>query len=360
MKSKEQLKTSSHDNSRNINKDNEEISKSNNVKTNVERIDNNCNTDFSFQAPPPPEKKKKIFSNKNHSMSVINKKSSVKPLFRSPLNKKMSNETTEKKSQNKNDKIININNNNTKRKNKINSHNIKCKELFQETKLKFLRDNNDKNIALFKQKEKDKYLSKYSNRNENTQNNYKNYRLSTPVIKNRVIKKILNINKSREALKSPQLKKNKKSQGIETEKSISIKTKEISKKSSSLKDFNKRNLTNTEKKDLNKNRITTNINNFNKRAFSSNNYRNNKNENNINYDKINMKKMIKNAINNIFKDLPKEYEDNPVILYKFNSIIRNMKNIQNIIQNKTNNVCNNNIKYETKNNELEKKSNEII
>jgi hypothetical protein len=177
MKSKEQLKTSSHDNSRNINKDNEEISKSNNVKINVERIDNNCNTDFSFQAPPPPEKKKKIFSNKNHSMSVINKKSSVKPLFRSPLNKKMSNETTEKKSQNKNDKIININNNNTKRKNKINSHNIKCKELFQETKLKFLRDNNDKNIALFKQKEKDKYLSKYSNRNENTQNNYKNYRL---------------------------------------------------------------------------------------------------------------------------------------------------------------------------------------
>ena len=204
MKSQEQSKTYSQNNNRNPNKNNEEMSKNNyiniHINMNIINSDINCNTDFSFQAPQ--EKKKTILNSKNHSMSVINKKKSFKPLFRSPLNKKMENEKMDKNCQKSNDNIININNNSTKRKNKIYSHNIKCNELFKENKLTFLKEKNLQNIALYTQKEKDKNLSKVFNRNENKQNNYKNYRMSTPVIKNRVIKKILNINKSKEVLKS--------------------------------------------------------------------------------------------------------------------------------------------------------------
>ena len=114
---------------------------------------------------------------------------------------------------------------------------------------------------------------------------------------------------------------------------------------------------------MSKSKIATNFNNFNKRALSSH-YRINKKEiNNITNDKSNMKIMIKDEINSIFKDLPKEYEDNPVILYKFNSLIKNMKNIQLIIQNKTNSFCSKNNKYEAKNNkknEIEKHKNDDI
>ena len=64
---------------------------------------------------------------------------------------------------------------------------------------------------------------------ENNKTNYNNYRLSTPIIKNRVIKKLLNINKSKEiVLKSSSLKKlNDKNSIIDTEKKIKNKSKEI-------------------------------------------------------------------------------------------------------------------------------------
>ena len=363
MKLKEISKTNSY-NSRNINKNNDEISKNNennneiskNNFTNIIKLDNISNIDFSFQAPPSPDKKNNM-TGKNHSMSAITKNNSFKPLFRSPLNKIITNETTNKSNETSNKKCININNNNTKKKNKINCYNIKCNELFNETKLKFLKDKKIKKIAIYNQKEKEKNISMLSKGSENNKTNYNNYRLSTPIIKNRVIKKLLNINKSKEiVLKSSSLKKlndKNKNSIIDTEKKIKNKSKEIAFKSSSLKNFKNKNITNTEKKVPKQSKIVSNINNFNKRAFSSNNYKKNKKENNnSNIDKNNIKNNIKNTINNIFRDLPKDYEDNPVILYKFNSIIRNMKNIQQIIQDKMNSFYNNKNKDETKNNEI--------
>ena len=50
-------------------------------------------------------------------------------------------------------------------------------------------------------------LNKTSKRIENIQTKFNNYTLSTPVIKNRITKKILNINKSKQKLlKSCKLK----------------------------------------------------------------------------------------------------------------------------------------------------------
>ena len=90
-KLKEIQKTNSYINSRNIKKNNEEIAKNN--YTNEIKLDNINNIDFSFQAPSSPEKNKK--NNKNNkknnniSMAFINKNNSFKPLFRSPLSKKI-------------------------------------------------------------------------------------------------------------------------------------------------------------------------------------------------------------------------------------------------------------------------------
>jgi hypothetical protein len=187
-----------------------------------------------------------------------------------------------------------------------------------------------------------------------------------PEIKSKI--KLININKSKEiVLKSSSLKSftNKKSI-IETEKKIKNKSKELALKSSSTKFYNNNNsVGDTEKKiKNNKSKIMGNFNQFNKRAFSSNNYNKsnkninnkskiNKTQNNIN-SKNDIKKNIKNTINNIFKDLPKECEDNPVILYKFNSLIKNMKNIQHIIRNKKNIIFNEKKSDDYKNNEFEK------
>jgi len=384
-KLKEIQKTNSYINSRNIKKNNEEIAKNN--YTNEIKLDNINNIDFSFQAPSSPEKNKKNSKNNkknnNISMSVINKNNSFKPLFRSPLSKKIKKYDIVNKSSQSTNKKDDMRN---KYNNKFKCYNIKCNELFKETKLKYLKSKNNTNISTNnlnkKEKEKEKEnekgnenekdininLNMTSRRGEGGKTNFSNYRLSTPIIKSRTVKKLININKSKEiVLKSSSLKSftNKKSI-IETEKKIKNKSKELALKSSSTKFYNNNNsVGDTEKKiKNNKSKIMGNFNQFNKRAFSSNNYNKsnkninnkskiNKTQNNIN-SKNDIKKNIKNTINNIFKDLPKECEDNPVILYKFNSLIKNMKNIQHIIRNKKNIIFNEKKSDDYKNNEFEK------
>ena len=86
---KENQKTNSYNNCSNIDKNKTEDNNVNN-NTNVIKLDNIINTDFSFQGPPSPHSsnQKNEINNKKHSFSAINKANSLKPLFQSPLNKK--------------------------------------------------------------------------------------------------------------------------------------------------------------------------------------------------------------------------------------------------------------------------------
>ena len=356
-------KTNSYINSRNTKKNKEEVAKNN--YTNEIKLDYISNIDFSFQAPSPPENKNKNKNNKKACPSVINKNNSFKPLFRSPLTKKIKKYDIINKSSQSTNKKDDLRN---KSNSKFKCYNIKCNELFKETKLKYMKAKSAKKMASNNQREKENDINMNFNMtsrgDDKNKTPFKNYRLSTPIIKSRTIKKLNNINKSKEiTLKSSSVKSlNKKNSILETEKKLKNKSKELALKSSSLKFYNNKNsVLETEKKIKNnsKSKIFYNFNQFNKRAFSSNNY--NENKKNINNrSKINktqnnanskndIKKNIKNTINNIFKDLPKECEDNPVILYKFNSLIKNMKNIQHIIQSKKNSFSNEKIPDYNKN-----------
>ena len=75
-------------------------------------------------------------------------------------------------------------------------------------------------------------------------------------------------------------------------------------------------LTEVEKKE----KINKNNNKLNKRPLTSN--------------KQNIKTKIKNTIDNIFVELSKNCEENPDLLDKFNSLIRDVKNIQKVIKHK--------------------------
>ena len=75
-------------------------------------------------------------------------------------------------------------------------------------------------------------------------------------------------------------------------------------------------LTEVEKKE----KINKNSNKLNKRPLTSN--------------KQNIKTKIKNTIDNIFVELSKNCEENPDLLDKFNSLIRDVKNIQKVIKHK--------------------------
>ena len=75
-------------------------------------------------------------------------------------------------------------------------------------------------------------------------------------------------------------------------------------------------LTEVEKKE----KINKNNNKLNKRPLISN--------------KQNIKTKIKNTIDNIFVELSKNCEENPDLLDKFNSLIRDVKNIQKVIKHK--------------------------
>ena len=72
------------------------------------------------------------------------------------------------------------------------------------------------------------------------------------------------------------------------------------------------------------------MNKLNKRPLSSN--------------KQNIKTKIKNTIDNIFVELSKNYEENQDILDKFNSLIRDVKNIQKVIKHKKVSIFKNNTK----------------
>ena len=367
----EHPKTNLYNISRNQNKNNEEITKNN--FTNIIKLDNISNFDFSFKAPSTPDKKNNI-TNKIHPKTVITKNNSFQPIFRSPFHNKIKKyELVNKSTQNSNESNINninksknvknINNNNVR---KFKFYNIKCNELFKETKLKFLKNKNGKNIDDYNQKEKEKEkntnLNMTSRKSENLKTKFQNYRISTPIIKNKIYKKLLNINKSREiVLKSSSSKSiNDKFPIIEKEKKSKDKSKDVALKSYSLKylNNNSNSVVDTKKKNKRNSKILVNINNFNKRAHSSNVYSKNKNnsintkvnktKNNPN-SKNNMKKTIKTTIDKIFKEMPKDFEDNPVILYKFNSLIRNMKNFQHIIKSKHNSFCSDNNNDEYKN-----------
>jgi hypothetical protein len=159
------------------------------------------------------------------------------------------------------------------------------------------------------------------------------------LIKNKKIKKLVNIHKSREI---------------------------VLKSSSSKPIKDKNSILDTEKKIKNKSKLIPHMNNFNKRAISLNNNKKNNGSNNINNEyslnlnnKSNIQKKIRISINNLFKDLPKNCEDNPVIFNKFESLIKNMKNIQEIILKKKLSLYNNNnINHDNdKNLETEKNSN---
>ena len=62
--------------------------------------------------------------------------------------------------------------------------------------------------------------------------------------------------------------------------------------------------------------------------------------------KENIKVKIKNTIDNIFEELEKNYENNPIIFNKFNSLIRDVKNIQKVIKHKKASIFNNKSNYE--------------
>ena len=361
---KEKQKTNSYNNCRNIDKNKTEDNNINNY-TNVIKLDNNINIDFSFQGPPSPplSNQKNKINNKKHSFSAINKNNSLKPLFQSPLSTKKANYELGK------------NNNNSKGKFRINysetrvkSNNNNSNELFKETKLKFSSHKNISNIKLGnnlnnikkqkeieleknlennfkrninnnklkikkniiytdknkdqdqeKEKEKEKSFNLASKRNRTNTNFYRPY---TPLIKNKKMKKLVNIHKSREI---------------------------VLKSSSSKPIKDKNSILDTEKKIKNKSKLIPHMNNFNKRAISLNNNKKNNGSNNINNEyslnlnnKSNIQKKIRISINNLFKDLPKNCEDNPVIFNKFESLIKNMKNIQEIILKKKLSLYNNN------------------
>ena len=364
---KENKKTNSFNNCRNIDKNKKEDNNINNY-TNVIKLDNIMNTDFSFQGPPSPpsSSQRNKINNKKHSFSAINKTNSLKPLYQSPLSQKKTNYELNKSNRNskRNFKV----NFSEKRVNSYNNNN--CNDLFKETKFKFLNRKNISNIKLSKnymnskkekeieveknleknfkrninnnilkikknemhtdkdmnkdqekekEKEKEKSFNITSKRNRTNTNFYRPY---TPLIKNKKMKKLVNIHKSREILL----------------------------KSSSSKPIKDKNpILDTEKKIKNKSKLIPHMNNFNKRAISLNNNKKNKGSNNINNDnslnfnnKSNMQKKIRISINNLFKNLPKNCEDNPVIFNKFESLIKNMKNIQEIILKKKLSLYNNN------------------
>ena len=85
-------------------------------------------------------------------------------------------------------------------------------------------------------------------------------------------------------------------------------------------------LTEVEKKE----KINKNNNKLNKRPLTSN--------------KQNIKTKIKNTIDNIFVELSKNCEENPDLLDKFNSLIRDVKNIQKVIKHKKVSVYKNSAK----------------
>ena len=202
---------------------------------------------------------------------------------------------------------LNIYNNN-----KFKNVNILSNELFKESKLKYKNNNiNINNNNKYKNKSKinnrnNKFIKAEISKENNSQNISKT---KIPIflpgkIKNKIpqkAKKIVKIlNSSEINLKYPKINRNiKDNQYLITEEENQIK-------------------------------INNDLNKLNKRPLSSN--------------KQNIKTKIKNTIDNIFVELSKNYEENQDILDKFNSLIRDVKNIQKVIKHKKVSIFKNNTK----------------
>lgn len=206
--------------------------------------------------------------------------------------------------------------------NKMKNVNIKSNELFKESELnlKKLKLNNNKSKLEFL-KNKNYTLAEISK--ENTSHN--NLNIYAPSIHTPQNSKFIKMAKSNNIyLKYPKLKEYILSkQYLQTE---------------------------SEKNQ----KIIPDINKFNKRAFSSKNNKkkhikidsNNNYERNTMDKKENIKVKIKNTIDNIFEELEKNYENNPIIFNKFNSLIRDVKNIQKVIKHKKASIFYNKSNYE--------------
>ena len=194
--------------------------------------------------------------------------------------------------------------------NKFKNVNIQSNELFTESKLKYKNNNFDIINNKYKNKSKTNIRNYKNIKTEISKENTSQYsKPKTPIflpgkLKAKIPKKsqkILKITNSSEInLKYPKIKRHfKDNQYLITEEEKKIK-------------------------------MNNDVNKLNKRPSSSN--------------KQNIKTKIKNTIDNIFVELSKNCEDNQDILDKFNSLIRDVKNIQKVIKHKKVSIYKNNNK----------------
>ncbi len=194
--------------------------------------------------------------------------------------------------------------------NKFKNVNIQSNELFTESKLKYKNNNFDIINNKYKNKSKTNIRNYKNIKTEISKENTSQYsKPKTPIflpgkLKAKIPKKsqkILKITNSSEInLKYPKIKRHfRDNQYLITEEENKIK-------------------------------MNNDVNKLNKRPSSSN--------------KQNIKTKIKNTIDNIFVELSKNCEDNQDILDKFNSLIRDVKNIQKVIKHKKVSIYKNNNK----------------
>jgi hypothetical protein len=194
--------------------------------------------------------------------------------------------------------------------NKFKNVNIQSNELFTESKLKYKNNNYDI------------INNKYKNKSKINIRNYKNIKTETSKENTSQYSKPKNPIILPGRLKAKIPKKAQKILKIANSSEINLKYPKIKRH---LRDSQYL-ITEAE----NKMKMNNDINKLNKRPSSSN--------------KQNIKTKIKNTIDNIFVELSKNYEDNQDILDKFNSLIRDVKNIQKVIKHKKVSIYKNNNK----------------
>ena len=194
--------------------------------------------------------------------------------------------------------------------NKFKNVNIQSNELFTESKLKYKNNNYDI------------INNKYKNKSKINIRNYKNIKTETSKENTSQYSKPKNPIILPGRLKAKIPKKAQKILKIANSSEINLKYPKIKRH---LRDSQYL-ITEAE----NKMKMNHDTNKLNKRPSSSN--------------KQNIKTKIKNTIDNIFVELSKNCEDNQDILDKFNSLIRDVKNIQKVIKHKKVSIYKNNNK----------------
>jgi hypothetical protein len=194
--------------------------------------------------------------------------------------------------------------------NKFKNVNIQSNELFTESKLKYKNNNYDI------------INNKYKNKSKINIRNYKNIKTETSKENTSQYSKPKNPIILPGRLKAKIPKKAQKILKIANSSEINLKYPKIKRH---LRDSQYL-ITEAE----NKMKMNNDVNKSNKRPSSSN--------------KQNIKTQIKNTIDNIFVELSKNCEDNQDILDKFNSLIRDVKNIQKVIKHKKVSIYKNNNK----------------